>query len=361
MLFLGEFNRSSRHLRRTITAITATFLVGALGACGGSWATESGDSVADTTGDQITLTVYSGRSEALVSELFAQFTAQTGIEISARYGDSGEMAALLLTEGRKTPADVFFSQDAGALGAVSDAELLATLPSALIELVGESYRSRTGTWVATSGRARVVVYNPTLVDTPPTSVDDLLDPKWSGKIGFVPTNASWQSFVTALRVIRGEDAARKWLESFAANKPVAYEKNAVVVDAVNAAEVALGLTNHYYLYQKIAAEGVDKVVAKNHFFTNGDVGGLVNVAGVGVLASTRHEQAAQKFVQFLLSVKGQEYLANKTYEYPLVAGVSQYAELPSLAELNPPAIDLADLKSIEKTQELLSQTGLLTK
>ncbi len=344
----------SRQVRRTISALTATFAVGALAACGGSPATE-------TTGDQITLTVYSGRSEALVSELFAQFTAETGIKISARYGDSGEMAALLLTEGRKTPADVFFSQDAGALGAVSDAELLAPLPSALTELVSKSFRSRTGTWVGTSGRARVVVYNPTLVDRLPTSIDDLLDPKWSGKIGFAPTNASWQAFVTALRVIRGEDAAREWLKGFAANKPVAYEKNGVVRDAVNAGEIALGLSNHYYLYEKIAAEGADKVVAKNHFFTNGDVGGLINVAGVGVLATTRHKEAAHQFVQFLLSVKGQEYFANKTYEYPLVAGVPQYAKLPSLSKLNPPAIDLADLNSIEKTQELLSQTGLLTR
>jgi len=351
----------SRRIRRTISALTAILVVGALAACGGSAATESSSSVADTNGDQITLTVYSGRSEALVSELFAQFTAQTGIKISARYGDSGEMAALLLTEGRKTPADVFFSQDAGALGAVSDAELFATLPLTLTELVSESFRSGTGTWVGTSGRARVVVYNPTLVNTPPTSVDDLLDPKWSGKIGFVPTNASWQSFVTALRVIRGEDAAYKWLNGFAANKPVAYEKNAVVVDAVNAGKVALALTNHYYLYQKIAAEGADKVVAKNHFFTNGDVGGLINVAGVGVLATTRDVQASQRFVQFLLSTEAQKYLANKTYEYPLVAGVPQYAKLPSLLELNPPAVDLADLKSIEKTQELLSKTGLLTK
>lgn len=351
----------SRHMRRTRIALTAIFAVGALGACGGSSSNESGDSVANTTGDQITLTVYSGRSEALVSELFAQFTAQTDIEISARYGDSGEMAALLLTESKSSPADVFYSQDAGALGAVSDAGLLATLPSELTELVGESYRSRTGTWVGTSGRARVVVYNPTLVHAPPTSVDDLLDPKWLGKIGFVPTNASWQSFVTALRVIRGEDAAREWLEGFAANKPIAYEKNAVVVDAVNSGEVALGLTNHYYLYQKIAAEGVDKVVAKNHFFTNGDVGGLINVAGVGVLASTRYEQAAQQFVRYLLSTEAQKYMANKTYEYPLAAGVLQYAELPALSDLNPPTIDLADLKSIERTQELLSQTGLLTR
>ncbi len=352
---------SSRQVRRTIIALTTIFAIAALAVYGWSLATKSSGSVADTTGDQITLTVYSGRNEALVSELFAQFTAETGIKISARYGDSGEMAALLLTEGRKTPADLFFSQDAGALGAVSDAELFATLPSALTELVSKSFRSRTGTWVGTSGRVRVVVYNPTLVDTPPKSIDDLLDSKWSGKIGFAPTNASWQSFVTALRVIRGEGAARKWLEGFAANKPVAYEKNSVVRDAVNAGEVALGLINHYYLYEKIAAEGADKVVAKNHFFTNGDVGGLVNVAGVGVLVTTRYKEAAYQFVQFLLSVKGQEYFANKTYEYPLIAGVPQYTKLPSLSKLKPPAIDLADLNSIEKTQELLSQTGLLTR
>ena len=346
-------NKVSRGMKGLV-AVVALALVGS--ACGSET-----DSSVNGDGSSAPVVVYSGRSEALVGELFVAFTNETGIEVDVRYGDSGEMAALILTEGSSSPADLFFSQDAGALGAVEEASLFATLPSETLSLVESKYSSQTGNWVGTSGRARVVVYNPSLVDTPPAGIDDLLDPKWSGKIGYAPTNASWQSFVTALRVIRGEDAARTWLQGFAANKPVAYEKNAVVRDAVNSGDVALGLTNHYYLYEKIAAEGTAAVVAKNHYFVNGDVGGLVNVAGVGMLQSSKNQKSALALINYLLSPAGQEYFAQKSFEYPLVAGIAQYAELPALVDLNSPNIDLSDLKSIALTQEMLEEVGLLTK
>ena len=326
-----------------------------LGAC------SSGSSDADDAPTGGSITVYSGRSESLVKPLFDQFTATTGITVNARYGDSGELAAQLTTEGPATPADVFFSQDAGALGAVQGADQFRKLPNAILDQVPAQYRSQAGEWVGVSGRVRVIVYNPAQVPTPPTTIDELLDPKWSGKIGYAPTNASWQSFVTALRVERGEAGARKWLEAFAANKPVAFEKNSAIRDAVNAGQIPLGLVNHYYLFEKIAKEGPEAVTAKNQFFAAGDVGGLVNVAGVGILKETKRPKASEAFVQFLLSPEAQQYFAEKTFEYPLVSGVAPAPGLPTLASLNPPAIDLSDLDSIQQTQELLAQTGLLTK
>lgn len=365
---------ASQHRKRNvIAAVIATFSV--LAACGGDDGTTSSEPTsADTAttdtgttdastnpcdGASGSLTVYSGRSEKLVADLFTQFTADTGITVEARFGDSGELAGQILTEDSATPADVFFSQDAGALGAVSQAGLFGQLPVSTLDRVAPEFRSTANDWVGASGRVRVIVYNPDLVATPPTSVDDLLDPAWKGKIGFAPTNASWQSFVTALRVIRGDDAAREWLVGFAANEPVAYEKNAAVRDAVNAGEVALGLVNHYYLFEKIAAEGAEAVVAKNQYLP-GDIGGLVNVAGAGVLGNSDNTQAAQCFVSYLVSDAGQEYFVEKSFEYPLVAGIAQVDGQPAFDELNPPAIDLSDLSSIAETQELLADVGLLT-
>lgn len=349
------------HSIRVAVALSAALLITA---CTSNDTSAPANTAEETTAEDLrgqTITIYSGRSETLMAPLFEQFTNETGINVEVRYGDSGEMAALILTEGSKSPADVYFSQDAGALGAVDDAGLFAALPTDITSVVGPAFQSATGNWVATSGRARVVVYNPNLVATPPASLDDLLDSAWKGKIGYAPSNASWQSFVTALRVTRGEDGARTWLEGFAANEPVPYEKNGVIRDAVNAGEVSLGLVNHYYLYELIANVGQDEVVAKNQYFKDGDAGSLINVAGVAVLASSAKTDAALAFVRYMLSITGQTYFVERTFEYPMISGVSVFSELPSLGELNPPAIDLADLKSLEATQTLLEDVGLLTR
>ena len=358
-----------------VVASLATLSLFSIAACGGSETSEntqpaSTDLPSDTSmvapvatdpceTASGSLTVYSGRSEKLVADLYTQFTSDTGIDVEVRYGDSGELAGQILTEGNATPADVFFSQDAGALGAVSAADLFVELEESVLNRVATKYRSELNTWVGTSGRARVVIFNPTLVATPPTSIDDLVDPQWSGKIGFAPTNASWQSFVTALRVVRGEDEARTWLEAFAANNPVAYEKNGAVRDAVNAGEVALGLVNHYYLYEKIAAEGAENVVAQNQYLP-GDIGGLVNVAGIGVLKNSDNSASSQCFASYLVSDIAQKYFVEKSFEYALVEGIAPFDGLPTLEELDPPSIDLSDLNSIAETQELLNDVGLLS-
>lgn len=339
--------------KRSRIAVAAAMALLTVAGCGGS-GTSTDSTAADTE-----LTIYSGRSEDLIGELITSFETESGIDVDVRYGDSGELAALLLTEGDASPADVFFSQDAGALGAVED--LLTALPQASLDTVDPKYRANSGKWLGVTGRVRVIVYNPGLVSSPPSSIDELIDPKWSGKIGFAPSNASWQSFVTALRVLRGEDGAREWLTGFAANKPVAFEKNAAVRDAVNDGSVSLGLVNHYYLLEKIAAEGRAAVTAENRYIGNGDPGGLVNVAGIGILGGAPHKGAAQKFVDFLQSETALGYFRTRTWEYILRTGAQQPEGLPGLDELGAPSIDLSDLSSLDETQELLQSVGLLTK
>lgn len=346
--------------RRALWALALTSALSLLaGACGdsGGDSGEEGSQAAD--GDALVL--YSGRSDELVGPLIEQFTEETGIEVDVRNASSGELAAQLVTEGDASPADVYFSQDAGALGAVSKAGLFAPLDQDLLSTVPAAYRASDRTWVGTSGRARVLVYNPELAPEPPTTIDELLAPEWKGRIGFAPSNASFQAFVTGLRVQRGEDGAREWLEAFAAQDPVPYENNVAVRDAVDAGEIPIGLVNHYYLYEKIAEEGAENVTAQNQFMAPGDIGGLVNVAGVGVLASSAHPDQAAELVAYLLGPAGQEYFATETFEYPLVQGVDAADGLPPISELQPPEIDLSDLDSLEQTQDLLSQVGLLTK
>jgi len=311
------------------------------------------------SGGDDALTIYSGRSKELVGPLLERFADEHDVDIEVRYGDTAELAATILEEGDNSPADVFFAQDAGALGAVAKESRLVTLPVSVLKQVPQRFRSDDDLWVGTSGRARTLAYNPDLVseDELPKSVLDLADPKWKGRIGWAPTNGSFQAFVTALRVLQGDDAARAWLEGVEANDPEEYPANVPLAQAVGQGEVAVGLINHYYIPQVVKEDSDLRV--KNHFFTGGDPGGLINVAGVGILESAGDREVAVEFVEFLLSEESQRYFADETFEYPLVAGVEADPSFPALAELDVPNLDLSDLDDLRGTLEMLEDVDIL--
>ncbi|WP_238009548.1 iron ABC transporter substrate-binding protein [Dactylosporangium sp. AC04546] len=343
------------NLRRVVSGCLAVTVVVGLSACGGS------DQAANVAGDK-KITVYSGRSETLVKPLLEKFQQQTGITVQVRYGTSAQMAAQLAEEGERSPADLFFSQDAGALGAVAKAGDLAALPTEVLGKVPEVYRSRAGLWVGVSGRSRVLVYNTELVPTAelPTSVFELADPAWKGKIGVAPTNGSFQSFVTALRVQHGDTKAKQFLTQLKANDPATRDGNVQIVADVDAGKLAVGLVNHYYVYELAKEQGTapDKLKARLHFFPDGDTGALVNVAGVGVLKRSATDPDTRAFVDYLLGTEGQAYFAEQTYEYPLIAGVAAPAGLPALGSLAAPRIDLNDLDTLDATIAMIKEAGL---
>ncbi len=312
-------------------------------------------------GSDATLTIYSGRSEELVAPLIEQFTEATGIAVEVRYGDSAELAATILEEGRNTPADVFFAQDPASLGAVKLANLFATFGDEIMTQVPEAFSDVDNRWVGVSGRARVVVYDTTKIDpaTLPSTEDGFTDPEWAGRVAIAPTNGSFLAFVAAKILLDGDDATREWLRGMAANGAPTYPSNSVIVAAVDDGEVDAGLVNHYYLFRRIAEEG-DSVVAANHFFTGGGAGSLVMPAGVGVLDGTDRAADAAQFVFFLLSAPAQRYFAEETFEYPLVEGVEANPDLPPLDSLNPPELSLSDLATVlDRATDLVAEAGLL--
>ena len=306
------------------------------------------------------LTIYSGRSPELIGPLLERFAEDTGIDVGVRYGGTAQLAALLVEEGDQSPADIFISQDAGALGAVQAAGLFTTIDDDILERVASTYRSREGQWIGLSGRARVVVYNTDVLspDDLPDSVLEFTEAQWRGRVAWAPTNGSFQAWVTALRVSEGEDGARAWLEGMLANDPPEFPNNVSIVNAVGRGEVDAGLVNHYYLNRFLAEQGQD-FPARNYHTGPGDIGTLVNVAGAGVLRTSDQPDATRRFLEFMLSEAAQRYYAETNTEYPLIAGVEGAPGLRSIADLQPPAIDLSDLWDLEGTLRLLRETGVL--
>ena len=309
--------------------------------------------------DGPSLTVYSGRTEDLVGPLFERFEQATGIDVKVRYGDSAEMAGAVLEEGGRPKADVLLVQDAGNLGQVDDAGRLAPLPPPLVEKVPEQFRSPAGRWVGLSGRARVVAYNTEKVKPAelPATVDGYADPRWKGRLAWAPTNGSFQAFVTAFRVLEGQDKAEAWLRGIKANEPKVFPNNISIVEAVGKGEVDAGFVNHYYLY-RLRAEG-KAGKADNQYFDEGDPGSLVNVAGAGVVAGSKRTAEAGRLLEFLLNDESQQYFAEKTFELPVVPSVKADPALPRITSLAKPEVELAKLDDARGTIDLLTKLQIL--
>ena len=304
------------------------------------------------------LVVYSGRSESLVGPVIEQFAEATGIDVAVKYGETPQIAATLLEEGRNSPADVFFAQEPGGLGAVG--EMLSTLPDDVINAVPVWARSPDMRWVGISGRARTVVYNrdKLTVDDLPNSIWDFTDPLWAGRIGWAPANASFQTMITAMRAMWGDGRTREWLQGIQANNPAVYPRNTPIVAAAAAGEIDVGFVNHYYLHRFIQEDGED-FGARNHYLANGGPGSLVMVAGAGILKTAENRPNAERFMRFLLSTVAQQYFAGQTFEYPLVEGVTTHRLLVPLSAINKPDLDLGFLSDVKGTQALLREVGII--
>ena len=341
---------SFRRSRRTVlTAFLASVVTGAglLTGC---------SSNSDQGAEE--LTIYSGRSEEYVGTVYKKFQEETGIKLNVRYADSAELAAQLLEEGSNSPADLFVSQDAGSLGAVADSKLFTTLPDELMGKVPAKYSSLEKHWVGLTGRARVFAYSPERLTTLPKSYLDITNPIYRGKFGIAPTNGSFQAFVAALRVSIGDSATEDWLRGVVANEPKLYEKNSMIVEAIESGEIDFGLVNHYYIYEVSRSLGRE-INVKNGFFQDGDLGNLINVSGAGILATSQKKDTAITFLEYLLNPFSQETFVNEVNEYPLLSGIKSPVGVPPLDQLGAPSVDLSTLRDLRGTQMLLIKVGLL--
>ena len=304
------------------------------------------------------LTIYTGRSESLVDPILKQFEESTGIRTRIKYGGTSELASTILEEGKETPADIFFAQDPAGLGSLE--HRFATIPDDILSSVDYNFKSEDKKWIGLSGRIRTIVYNTEkiLEKELPDDIFGFTNPRWKEKIGWPPTNGSFQAMVTAMRKIWGEEKTKDWLVGIKNNNPSDYPNNTTTVKAVENGEVEVGFVNHYYLYRLMEEQGVD-IKARNYYTKTGGPGSLIMVAGVGILDTSKNKENAVKFLKFMLSPVSQQFFASQNYEYPVVKGVKMNPMLPPLSEINGPQIKMSDMKDLRGTVQLLREIQII--
>jgi len=311
----------------------------------------------DAEGD---LMVYSGRSKSIMTPLLDTFEKTTGIKVSVVYNKKTiALAERIAQEGKNTEADVFLGQDAGYIGALAKQGHLIQLPQPLLDLVASDHRDPNGFWIGTSGRARVLVYNPSSVkkEDLPSSLEGLADPRWAKRVGWAPSNASFQAHVSTLRKVWGEDKTKAWLTKMRGIQPQKYPKNSPQVKGVANGEIDIGWVNHYYLHRARATN--PDIKAENYFFPEvGGAGNLLMLSGIGITKHSKRKAKALKLVSFLLSHEAQTHFAQKVFEYPTIADVKLHPNVPPI----PPgalAGDKAALADVQGTVRMLRDLGLL--
>lgn len=309
------------------------------------------------------LVLYSGQHEQTTQALVAAFTKQTGISVSVRYDDEDVLANTIVNEGSHSPADVIFTENSPALAYLDERGLLAPIDASTLSLTPSRFNATDGDWVGVSARVSVLIYNPSLISASalPTSVMQLADPRYRGKLAFSATETDFQPIITSVVREYGQARALSWLEGIKRNAGAnVYPDNETISAQVNAGQVAFGVINQYYWYRMRAELGAGAIHSRLAYFAPHDPGYVLDVSGAGVLRSAAHATNAQRFVAFLVSRAGQEIIAHSTsYEYPIASGVTTAQPETPFHQLQPNAISLSQLGDGQLAITLLQRAGFL--
>lgn len=308
------------------------------------------------------LVLYGAQHPQVEAMLAHEFTVKTGIPVKIHDGEGPDIAAQILQEGARSPADVFYTENAPELNLLAEKGLLAPVNPKTLAQIPARYNGAKGDWVGVTARENVLDYNPAKISESalPASLIDLADPKWHGKIGIAPSDGDFLPLVSAVIKLYGKEKALAWLKGLKANAKI-YEDDEGVTAAVAHGDVAVGIINNYYYYRLRTQLGEKGIHSTLYHFKHGDVGALVNVSGAAVLKSSKHPKEAQEFLAFLVSQQAQEMLGKSevAFEYPLRPGVKPNPALKPFAALQPPALKAADLGDDQEAGQLLQEAGLI--
>ena len=306
------------------------------------------------------LVIASGWPAAVVAPVVHEFEVATGLQVAVREGSSWDLAGTLGPGEAGVATDLFLSAGAGPLGAAAEDGRLVTLPSTTLARVGADVRDAGGRWVGVDGVARAVAYDRQVLDAAelPNAIDGFTDARWDGRIGWAPTDPSFQAMVTADRILDGYDATTEWINGIVRNHPRSYADDDAILAAIGSGEIAVGFVDHEAVARRQATTGGADPV-QLHLLSNRDLGSLVNVDGAGVVTGAAHPDAALRFIEWLLSPASQQAIAESTWAYPLVAGVPASPGLVPLERIARPDLDLSLLRGVSTSVDLLRAAGAL--
>jgi iron(III) transport system substrate-binding protein len=354
-------------MKRVTTAVVA---VAAVVLTAGATLAGCGNGAASA--DANTITLYNGQHEQTADNLITAFERKTGINVVVRSDDEDVLADQIATEGARSPADVFLTENSPPLESLQEKGLLAPVDASTLASTPSKFNSPQGDWVAVSARVSVLIYNPSLISASqlPTHVSQLADPQYKGKLALAPGETDFQPIVTAYQRAYGTAATLTWLRASYANAQAGnhiYADNETIADQVNRGGAAFGIVNQYYWYRMRAEIGAPNVHSKIAYFAPGDPGYVLDVSGAAVLKSGKHEADAQKFLAFLVSRQAQEIIATPgtgagqslSFEYPIASGVTTKAGETPFGQLKPYPITIAELGDGGTAIKLMTQAGLL--
>ncbi len=307
------------------------------------------------------LVIYSGRSEQLIQPVIDAFKSQyPDVEVLLKSGSNSQMANALIEEQANPQADLFITTELFTIQSLTAQGIIDSYQPAGANQIPAEFIGPDNQWVGLTLRARVILYNTNLVtpEEAPTTLNDLTDPRWRGKIAATgSTNGSMQAQIAAMRQLLGEDATQAWLQGLLDNNVTFFGGHTDVRKAVGAGEFAIGLVNHYYYHLQKAEGSPVAVVYPDQ--GEGQIGLLVNATSAAIIKGGSNAAAARAFIDFLISEEGQKLFAEGNYEYPVRVGVPLHPDVAPLENFRLADVDVAAAaKDFDATFDLIERIGL---
>ncbi|MFZ5825162.1 MAG: extracellular solute-binding protein [Bacillota bacterium] len=349
--------RSLRYLGGLTVALSLL-----LSACGGAANRSEGASNPAKSASQ-ELVIYSGRKENLIQPVVAAFEKQSGVKVVLKVGGATELANLVMEERSAPRADIYLSNDAGALEKLRMESVLEPYTSERLKAVPVDLKAPDNTWHAVTVRARVIMYNKDLVSESelPARLFELADPRWKDQVGMATgANESVIANVTALRITEGEQATERFLTDLKRNGVKIFKGHSDVRRAVGRGEIKLGWVNHYYYHAQLKEKEFNNVGVI--YPDQSGQGVTVNIAGAAIVKGARNMANARAFMDFLLTPETQKLFAEVNDEMPVLPGVPVAPGVRPLGEFKRNPVKLGKFGAEwDKSVRLIDKIGLVLK